>query len=203
MGDASTVLTAAEARHLLQRSGFGATPAAVAKIVSRGDTRGTAVDRILGFAPKKFQPGGKGKDPSLQESHDKWIAFMLKAKFPLQEKLVLFWHDHFATSNAKVGNVAQMAQQNLLLRLFCKGNFRDFVKAMNKNPAMITASTATTLAGPIQLDGPLVLSGAFAAPMQVTGKISGSGALMRPTSVVLSGDNDFPTDGCQHVSLSR
>ncbi len=137
MGDASTVLTAAEARHLLQRTGFGATPAAVAKIVSHGDTRGTAVDRILGFAPKKFQPGGKGKDPSLQESHDKWIAFMFKAKFPLQEKLVLFWHDHFATSNAKVGNVAQMAQQNLLLRLFCKGNFRDFVKAMNKNPAMM------------------------------------------------------------------
>src|SRR5437868_11786890 len=137
MGDASTVLSAAEARHLLQRTGFGATPAAVAKILKRGDTRGTAVDRVLGFAPKKFQPGGKGKDPSLQESHDKWIDFMVKAKFPLQEKLVLFWHDHFATSNAKVANVAQMAQQNLLLRLFCKGNFRDLVKAMNKNPAMM------------------------------------------------------------------
>jgi uncharacterized protein (DUF1800 family) len=137
MGDASTVLNAAEARHLLRRTGFGATSAAVAKILKHGDTRGAAADRVLGFAPQKFQPGGKGKDPGLQESHDKWITFMLKAKFPLQEKLVLFWHDHFATSNAKVGDVSLMAQQNLLLRLFCKGNFRDFVKAMNKNPAML------------------------------------------------------------------
>src|SRR6185369_8958289 len=137
MGDANSVLSAAEARHLLKRTGFGATPAAVSKIVKRQDTRGEAVDRLLKFSPKKFQPGGKGKDPSLQDSYDKWITFMLTAKFPLQEKLVLFWHDHFATSNAKVANTALMAQQNLLLRLFCKGNFRSFVKAMNKNPAMM------------------------------------------------------------------
>lgn len=137
MGDANTVLDAAETRHLLTRTGFGATPAAVAKSLKRGDTRGEAADRLLKFSPKKFQPGGKGKDPSLQESHDKWISFMLTAKFPLQEKLVLFWHDHFATSNVKVANTTLMAQQNLLLRLFCKGNFRNFVKAMNKNPAMM------------------------------------------------------------------
>ena len=137
MGDANTVLDAAETRHLLTRTGFGATPAAVAKSLKRGDTRGEAADRLLKFSPKKFQPGGKGKDPSLQESHDKWISFMLTAKFPLQEKLVLFWHDHFATSNVKVANTTLMAQQNLLLRLFCKGNFRSFVKAMNKNPAMM------------------------------------------------------------------
>jgi uncharacterized protein (DUF1800 family) len=137
MGDATTVLNAAEVRHLLTRTGFGATPAAVAKALKRGDTRGEAADRLLKFVPKKFQPGGKGKNPGLQESHDKWIAFMLAVKFPLQEKLVLNWHDHFATSNDKVGNVAQMAEQNLLLRVFCKGNFRDFVKAIGKNPAMM------------------------------------------------------------------
>ena len=109
----------------------------MAKILKRGDTRGAAADRLLKFNPKKFQPGGSGKDPSMRESHDKWISFMIASKFPLQEKLVLFWHDHFATSNAKVNNVRLMAQQNLLLRLFCKGNFRDFVKAINKNPAMM------------------------------------------------------------------
>ena len=137
MGDANSVLTAAEARHLLKRTGFGASPKDVFKIVQRGDTRGEAADRLLKFKPKKFQPGGKGKDPSLQDSHDKWIAFMLKTKFTLQEKLVLFWHDHFATSNVKVGNTRLMAEQNLLLRLMCKGSFKDFVKAMNKNAAMM------------------------------------------------------------------
>ena len=137
MGDANTVLSASEARHLLRRAGFGGTPAAVAKILKRGDTRGEAADRLLKFNPKKFQPGGSGKDPNLRDSHDKWISFMIVSKFPLQEKLVLFWHDHFATSNFKVNNVRLMAAQNLLLRLFCKGNFRDFVKAINKNPAMM------------------------------------------------------------------
>src|SRR5437867_362626 len=30
-----------------------------------------------------------------------------------------------------------MAEQNLLLRLMCKGNFKDLVKAVNKNAAMM------------------------------------------------------------------
>ena len=44
--------------------------------------------------------------------HDKWIKFMLKTKTPLQEKLVLFWHDHFATGFAKVQDTKLMARQN-------------------------------------------------------------------------------------------
>jgi len=137
MGDANTVLSAAETRHLFKRTGFGASPKDVAKSLQRGDTRGEAADRILKFTPKKFQPGGKGKNPSEQDSHDQWITFMLKTKFPLQEKLVLYWHDHFATSNVKVANTRLMAEQNLLLRLMCKGSFKDFMKAMNKNAAMM------------------------------------------------------------------
>ncbi|HEY2388025.1 MAG TPA: DUF1800 family protein [Candidatus Binatia bacterium] len=137
MGDANSILTAAETRHLLKRTGFGAAAKDVAKSQQKGNTRGRAVDALLKFNPKKFQPGGKGKDPSLQDSHDQWITYMLKSKFPLQEKLVLFWHDHFATSNVKVANTRLMAEQNLLLRLMCKGNFKDLVKAMNKNAAMM------------------------------------------------------------------
>ena len=137
MGDANSILSAAETRHLFKRTGFGAAPKDVAKSLLRSDTRGVAVDRLLKFSAKKFQPGGKGKNPSLQDSHDQWITFMLKTKFPLQEKLVLFWHDHFATSNVKVQSPRLMAEQNLLLRLMCKGSFKDFVKAINKNAAMM------------------------------------------------------------------
>ena len=135
MGDQNSILTAAEARHLLRRTGFGAPPKAVAKILKAGRTRGEAVDELLKFKPKKFQPGGKHKDSSLRESHDLWLLFMLKVKSALQEKLVLFWHDHFATSDAKVGSAFLMAAQNARLRAFCKGNFKDFVKAMNRDAA--------------------------------------------------------------------
>jgi uncharacterized protein (DUF1800 family) len=133
MGDQNSLLTAAEARHLLRRTGFGAPLKALRKMVGR--TRGDAVDALLKFKPKKFKPGGNNKDSSLSESHDLWILFMLKVKYPLEEKLVLFWHDHFATSAAKVDSAFLMAAQNARLRAFCKGNFKDFVKAMNRDAA--------------------------------------------------------------------
>ncbi len=92
----STPLTVVDARHLLRRTGFGAPSAEVAALVGR--TRGAVVTELLAFTPQSFKPGGRL--PSAL--HDKWIKFMVKAKTPLQEKLVLFWHDHFATGVSKV-----------------------------------------------------------------------------------------------------
>jgi uncharacterized protein (DUF1800 family) len=62
---------------------------------------------------------------------------MIKTKNQLQEKLVLFWHDHFATNFSTVRDMQRMAVQNRLFRTSCKGNFRDLVKAINKDPAMM------------------------------------------------------------------
>ena len=129
----STPLTAADARHLLRRTGFGATQDAAQNLVDRYPTRGEAADHLLDFKPSKFKPGGR----FIEDIHNKWVKYMLKSKFQLQEKLVLFWHDHFATSFDKVEDVDRMAKQNRLLRSFCRGNFKDFVKAINKNPAMM------------------------------------------------------------------
>src|SRR6185295_6874947 len=69
--------------------------------------------------------------------HDKWIKYLLKVKDPLQEKLVLFWHDHFATGFSKVQDTKLMGVQNRLFRLNCKGNFKSLVKAVNLDPAMM------------------------------------------------------------------
>ena len=135
MGDQNTVLSAAEARHLLRRAGFGARPDEVQSILVQGLTRGQAADQLLSFtsSPKIFKPSGR----YIEFSHNKWIKWMLKTHFPLQEKLVLFWHDHFATSNTKVDNPKTMANQNVLLRRMCAGNFKDLVKAINRDAAMI------------------------------------------------------------------
>ncbi len=131
MGDANTILIAAEARQLLRRTGFEARPADVTKLV--GESRGDAVDGILNFKPARFKPRG----PYLDIVRNSWIRYMVKARHPIQEKLVLFWHDHFATGDSKVNDHILMARQNQLLRRFCKGNFRDFVKAINKDAAMM------------------------------------------------------------------
>jgi uncharacterized protein (DUF1800 family) len=133
MGDQSSVLSVAEARHLLRRTGFGAAPRDVDRIVDGGETRGEAVDRLLGFKVSKFRPRNK----SMEIAHNKWIKYMIRTKSPLQEKTTLFWHDHFATSNDVVGDPNQMALQNQTLRINCKGDFRQMMHAVNRDPAMM------------------------------------------------------------------
>jgi uncharacterized protein (DUF1800 family) len=129
----STPLTLGHARHLLRRTSFGATRKAAEKLLEKYPTRGEAAQHLLDFEPTGFKPGGRFID----DIHNKWVRYMIKTKRQLQEKLVLFWHDHFATSFEKVQDSDRMAKQNRLLRTHCKGNFRDFVKAINKDPAMM------------------------------------------------------------------
>jgi uncharacterized protein (DUF1800 family) len=133
MGDQNSILPAPEARHLLRRAGFGAQPRDVDRIVAAGMTRGEAADDLIDFKPTHFKPRGR----YMSDSHNKWVKYMIRTKNALQEKLVLFWHDHFATNYAKVQDQDLMVQQNFLFRQFCKGNFKDFVKAMNKDGAMM------------------------------------------------------------------
>jgi uncharacterized protein (DUF1800 family) len=132
MGDANSILSESEIRHLMRRAGFGATPKERAKLLRRGLTRGKLVDGLLAFKPKPL----KAKD-DVDEGYDVWLQTMLKTKTPLQEKLTLFWHDHFATANAKVQDSEAMLRQNALLRTLCKGNFRTFLKRINLDPAMM------------------------------------------------------------------
>jgi len=121
------------ARHLLRRTGFGATRAAAESLFNDHATLADAVDSLLDFEPSKFKPGGR----YVEDIHNKWVKYMVKTRLQLQERLVLFWHDHFATSYDKVGDVKLMALQNRLFRINCKGDFKAFVKAINKDAAMM------------------------------------------------------------------
>ena len=62
---------------------------------------------------------------------------MQRERFPLREKMTLFWHGHFATSFRKVENMRLMHQQNDTLRREALGDFRDLVLAVSRDPAMI------------------------------------------------------------------
>jgi len=134
MGNANSVLTESETRHLMRRAGFGATPKELAKLVKRGLTRGQLVDGLLKYKPKPLKVSKKDE---MDEVYDHWLQSMLTTKTPLLEKLTLFWHDHFATANASVQNAKQMARQNGLLRLMSKGNLRELLKRINRDPAMM------------------------------------------------------------------
>ncbi len=66
-----------------------------------------------------------------------WLYRMLYGPFPLREKLTLFWHNHFATSNAKVQNVGFMLGQYRLLQQHALGNFATLLRQMSTDPAMM------------------------------------------------------------------
>jgi hypothetical protein len=66
-----------------------------------------------------------------------WIYCMLHAGHPLREKLTLFWHNHFATSLAKVQSPALMFRQNALLRAHALGKFGPLLQGISRDPAML------------------------------------------------------------------
>jgi len=66
-----------------------------------------------------------------------WIGQMINQDRSIREKMVLFWHNHFVTETNSVDNARFCYQYNVLLRQYALGNFRDLVKAMTKEPAML------------------------------------------------------------------
>jgi uncharacterized protein (DUF1800 family) len=62
---------------------------------------------------------------------------MLWGPDPLGERLTLMWHNHFATSNAKVNDLAAMYRQNEIFRKHGRGPFGELLKAVVHDPALL------------------------------------------------------------------
>ena len=74
---------------------------------------------------------------ALQQPITYWLQQMASSPRLIEERLVWFWHDHFATSVAKVRVPYMMWQQHLLLRQHATGNFAELLHAVSKDPAML------------------------------------------------------------------
>ena len=66
-----------------------------------------------------------------------WANRMLTTHRPLEEKMALFWHGHFATSEEKVRDYRKMLGQNELFRVQGTGNFRNLLIGVAQGPAML------------------------------------------------------------------
>ena len=66
-----------------------------------------------------------------------WIGQMRTSPRLVEERLVWFWHDHFATGLQKVRVPYLMWQQHLLVRQHATGNFATLLKAISRDPAML------------------------------------------------------------------
>ncbi len=66
-----------------------------------------------------------------------WANRMLSSPRPLQEKMALFWHGHFATTEEKVRDYRKMLQQLELFESQGLGNFRTLLVGVAQGPAML------------------------------------------------------------------
>jgi len=66
-----------------------------------------------------------------------WLNQMIQTQAPLREVMTLFWHGYFTTSDNKVTISQALYQQNVTLRAHALGRFRDLLKAISLDAAMM------------------------------------------------------------------
>jgi uncharacterized protein (DUF1800 family) len=158
---------AAEARHLLNRTGFDAHLDEIDDLAQL--SRREAVERVLAGARQapraappewvdEWQPPRRIREMSEEERRlfrqeqvqrglelkGWWLAEMLTTPSPLTERMTLFWHNHFTSSLQKVHSPVLMYRQNLLLRRHALGSFRELLHAASRDPAMLVYLDAAT-----------------------------------------------------------
>ncbi|HZM76229.1 MAG TPA: DUF1800 domain-containing protein [Candidatus Limnocylindrales bacterium] len=144
--------------HLLRRATFGPTAqevdaaekagfaATVEALVAPGgeDPLGlpalgpdpfTAINR--NSSREERQAARKARNEQVQQLTAWWLRRMATAKHQFSEKLVFFWHGHWATSVQKVDSAQLMLKQLNTFRTLGRGDFGALVKAMLRDPALI------------------------------------------------------------------
>lgn len=130
----------ATAAHVLRRVGFGGSAETVDRAFEAGleatltelENRREHPKSLTGSSVEKLV--SLGDIVSLQS---RWMQLILGDGAPLLERVTLMWHGHFATSNAKLGDVRLMHEQNELFRAKGLGDFRELFHAAAKDPAML------------------------------------------------------------------
>ncbi len=67
-----------------------------------------------------------------------WADRMLRTHRPLEEKMALFWHGHFAVNESKVRDYRKHLKQLELFQQHGTGNFRDLIVGVAQSPAMLS-----------------------------------------------------------------
>src|ERR687891_1176791 len=129
--------------HLMRRAGFGASREELETRVARGYE--TTVEELLnpGSQPSvdddvlfRYFPNYEGGMAPVQ-SQAHWLYRMVNTQRPLEEKMVLFWHQLFATGNSKIDNPPEMIQQIATFRRHALDTFPSILIELARNPAMI------------------------------------------------------------------
>lgn len=66
-----------------------------------------------------------------------WLTRMIETPRPLEEKMTLFWHGHFATSYRTIEDSYHMFLQNQRFRKHALGNYGQLLREIIRDPAML------------------------------------------------------------------
>jgi len=132
-----------DATHFLWRTQFGAATAEITRVHREGLAK--SLERVLTPQPEddEFQT----VEPILRDTaldtgsvaglQTWWLHRMFYSANPLTERMALLWHNHFATSFAKVRSAPHMLAQNDAFRTEALGSFRRLLHTMSKDVAML------------------------------------------------------------------
>src|SRR5215831_15462706 len=156
-----------QVEHLLRRAGFGARPDeldAYRQLSFTGSvTRLVEYDRIPDDVDSKIGQAGYAlttgapftPQSNIAQARQRWLFRMIHTDRPLQEKMTLFWHNHFATGYTKIAGLVGTAEaarymaakpsedpggvrgQIEMLRDNALGNFRDILLNIARDTAML------------------------------------------------------------------
>jgi uncharacterized protein (DUF1800 family) len=152
-------LSVDDAKHLALRTSFAATPDLMNALLPL--SREEAVDYVMTRVepnpvdPPEFvvnpEPVPKYKDMTVDDRRalqkqrrsqnqalkEWWMERMVTTQAPLQEQMLLFWHNHFTTSSQKVVSPIILFQQHELLRNQSLGRFDLMLRLVMQDPAIL------------------------------------------------------------------
>ena len=129
--------------HLMRRAGFGATREDLSKrvykgyeetvndLLAAGNERSMGDDLIRRFHHELSGLLGGGS------AGEHWLYHLITTNSPLEEKMVLFWHNIFATGYPKVVHSKQLTDQTRMFRRYGMGSFKTLLVELSKDPSMI------------------------------------------------------------------
>src|SRR6188508_3252678 len=153
--------------HLMRRAGFGAGQDEIDDYMELGLTAAVRqlldyesvpddVDSLIGTPGYVATTSNGAFSPRtvINDSRQRWLFRMVHSRRPLQEKMTLFWHNHFATAYSKLAGTFGAIQGTKMMALKEgelpgpqgqietfreKGldSFRDLLVAVAQDPAML------------------------------------------------------------------
>jgi uncharacterized protein (DUF1800 family) len=154
--------------HMLRRAGFGASAqdfalfepmsaSSVADYLVDYDRLPDNVDSKIGQSAYVNVTAGSGPfspNTNIDHARQRWLFRMVHSERPLQEKMALFWHNHFATAYSKLaGTVGGLQATKMMaltsgalpgppgqievLRQYALDRFQTLLFEIAKDPAMV------------------------------------------------------------------